>query len=505
MKSFDHRLQEDLFPATPNAFHQLVKRSLATACASFETAQNAVVRSSAVENEKKTRRKPASIFTRIGTVAAAAILVIGTVAVGMVAVLATNEKTTPGASDHEQPTATTAADLTNIVVVEPVETQPAVTDAPKTTNTVHAATVEEFLAAIAPHTEIVLSGGTYDLSMAAQNDTGDNPYASFVQSDYWVDSERFLKIAGVDDLCIRTQEGEKCVFTAKQCEAVFAAESCSELTVSGITFCGDETGISLRSCSNARVEHCAFETEWASDVHRCENITLSDFMLTGSIITLYESKGVTVSNADLSNFGFTTSFCTDILVSECQIHDLQDNWDIESLSEEEPGDASYLISLYDRSGSGSTIEFRNCAFYNNKCTNLFSADGVDHIILAGLNIHDNFVDKLFSLDATESAGSHVIVNCDIVRNNMREFLHCGQSETKVDLSGTSIEENAVKTVFSGGDITVSGCAFANSEVTHWLEGGTEDDPDRLVSVHDPAGNELGGTELAAMTLQRSER
>ena len=380
----------------------------------------------------------------------------------------------------------------------PASALPTASAGQDTTNTVSVAAVDEFLAAIAPDTEIVLAAGTYDLTAAAASYAGGNPYVSFVYSDFLADGDRFLKITGVDGLRIRAAEEGACILTAGHCEAVLAAESCSGLTLSGLTFRGDECGVSFRSCSDVRAERCGISAQVAVSVSRCENVTLTDFALDGTILSLYESGKVTVSDADLSGCGFTADFCTDVLVTGCRIHGFQDDRNGETTADGEAGDASYLITLYGRSGSGQSVEFRDCEMDGNRCSNLFTSDGVDRVTLSGLKIHDNCVDKLWNFDESEPAGSHVVSGCTVERNEIGKLLFCGQSETKVFLSETTIADNEIETVFFGGDITVSECAFENSAPAHWT-GSDEEYRDLRVSVHDPDGNELDEAAFAAMT------
>ncbi len=96
MKPFDRRLQKDLFPKTPAAFRQTVRQTLTNVCDSADPAEDTVVRFSAVESRRQPAQKK-SLFTRIGTVAVAAVLVVSLLAVGTIAVLAGREKKTPAA------------------------------------------------------------------------------------------------------------------------------------------------------------------------------------------------------------------------------------------------------------------------------------------------------------------------------------------------------------------------------------------------------------------------
>ena len=102
MKSFDSRLENDLFPKTPAVFDQMVKQTIKDVCAQSdapqsEVQQTAVERSWTVENGKQRIRKPISTLKRIGLIAAASVLAVCFVAVGMVAFLARSARTLPAA------------------------------------------------------------------------------------------------------------------------------------------------------------------------------------------------------------------------------------------------------------------------------------------------------------------------------------------------------------------------------------------------------------------------
>lgn len=633
MKSFDARLQTDLFPKKPDAFDQMIKRRLDDVCSRQEKSQGTVVPFPTEEANPKPARKTSEIFAHIGAISAAAILVICTLAVGAIAVLSrrANSETpvqlTEAAADcydgkwhyslnetgdtveitANDGTMTATVDLKTLLfeddyraeallpaddllfvfgtfthpsdslwtgigvytlndrktvtylsklgelgtfsyaqrsgdiitlalaysmpygtegwvesgtrtieidIHNPTETlsdrfeqtsfelgEPVPTAEPIPVNTVSVSTVEEFLGAIAPYTEIRLDVGTYDLGAATASYAGDNPYVSFVEGN-WADGDRFLKITGVEDLSIRAAEDAECIFTARHCEAVLAAESCSGLTLDGITFRGDETGVRFQDCSDICVERCAFEAPEAIGVYRCEDVKLRNFAMTeaGSSISLYESKVIYVINVAFSNCGFMLDNCTDVLVSQCRFRDMQDT---EPSPDGEQGDASYLIMLYGQSGSDQSVCFEDCEICNNTCTFLFSSDGIDRVILSGLKIHDNSVSTLFDFDATSDlAGNHVISDCDIKRNRIERFFLVQQSETTISLSGTSVSDNEIEYLFLGGDYTVSGCAFTDSAVTRWI-GGSDDFPDLRTSVHDNVGNTLDDAALTSMTLIRN--
>lgn len=114
---------------------------------------------------------------------------------------------------------------------EPVEPQSVIT-AEQTR--VEVATVDEFLAAIASNTEIVLTGETYDLSEASNYGTADGSYY------FWRDEfdGPALYIFGVDNLSIVSADGDPAMHTIcarPRYANVLNFQSCRNIMLSGFT------------------------------------------------------------------------------------------------------------------------------------------------------------------------------------------------------------------------------------------------------------------------------
>lgn len=194
--------------------------------------------------------------------------------------------------------------------------------------------VDEFLAAIAPDTEIILADGEYDLSTARGYGTDSTPY--------WFWSEEFdgpsLVITGLGNLVIRSENGDvkKCVISAVPRYAnVLSFRSCSDITVQGITAghtvepgycmggvlnyrgcrgvlvenCGlygcGILGVQAEICSDVTVKHCdIYECSYGgirmSEVNsaRIENCKFRD--LGGSSLGFYECRDVKVDGKEVS-------------------------------------------------------------------------------------------------------------------------------------------------------------------------------------------------------------
>lgn len=98
MKSFDARLENDLFPETPAVFDQMVKQTIKVVCAQSEEPKTSAERSWNAENGKRRLRKSAGILKRVGLIIATSVLAVCIVAVGAITFLARNARTLPAAT-----------------------------------------------------------------------------------------------------------------------------------------------------------------------------------------------------------------------------------------------------------------------------------------------------------------------------------------------------------------------------------------------------------------------
>ena len=200
--------------------------------------------------------------------------------------------------------------------------------------TIMVSTVDEFLAAIGPNREIVLTSDFYDLSAASAYATG--------YSDYFYWQDEFdgpeLVITDVDNLTIRSESGDadKCTISAVPRYAdVLAFRRCSNVTLSGFTaghtvepgYC---TGgvLNFYDSDNLLVENCGLYgcgilgvqaeisgnlTVRGCEIYECsyggislgevdgvviENNTFRD--LGGPSMSFYDCKNVTVDSREVS-------------------------------------------------------------------------------------------------------------------------------------------------------------------------------------------------------------
>ena len=343
MKSFDARLQNDLFPKKPAAFDRMIEEKLENVC-SRSGQQGTVIRFPVTEGGKKPLKKTSAIFHRIAIVATAAVLVIGLLAVGAVAVSARKQKTTPAA---------------------PVEEQTAATAVPDATNTVRAATVDEFLAAIASDTSIILTGDVYNLSTASDYgvDGGDKYLWRKVEDGYE------LVLCNLENCRIVGSE-HTVIETDPRHAAVLEAEHCTGLVLTDLTVghtrkpekCSGEV-ICLTNCTDTRIDRCA--------LYGCGSWG----------ITAWHSNGIAALHSEIYECSSGALYiweCGGVEVNDSTIRSCGGG-----------GTLADLIYLQD-----SDVSIRNCDIYDNKTEGSLIYVGDDgtarhRIVLVGTDVHDN--------------------------------------------------------------------------------------------------------------------
>lgn len=178
---------------------------------------------------------------------------------------------------------------------------------------VHAATVDELLAAIGPNTEIILEADFYDFSTATDYGTG--------YTDYYYWTEEFdgpnLVITDVENLTIRSEDGDVkgCTLSAVPRYAhVLSFRHCSGITLSGFTaghtvepgYCMGGV-LNFYDCDNILVDHCG--------LYGC-----------GILGVQAERSGmITVKNCDIyecSYGGIQMSEVTGVVIEKCTFRDL---------------------------------------------------------------------------------------------------------------------------------------------------------------------------------------
>ena len=352
-------------------------------------------------------------------------------------------------------------------------------------NTVYAATVEEFLAAIGSDTEIILTGETYDLRTEAGQ-------VGVVQ----LQNLKRLQITGSGTTVLKN--------------AAVSAEGCTELVLSGIMFeKSTETVVALKGCSDSRMENCTIrDCVWPAygvDVCDCAGIAISNCRIGDCVLAIYATQGkaLSVTDCEINDCGtaLCVSGCEDVSVSGCALHDCWSQDEPQS-DDEEQGDASYWIQI---GGRSSGVRFADSELYGNKCTFLFGVELGSDISFSNLKLHDNDADLLFAFDVTDDGveANVMLSDCEICDNRIGTCFnaYADASTVKITLSGTTLRDNRIDRLFDlthGGDYTVIGCALINNTVETCFRYDTDAEDPSYGSVRDRDGNTLSEAELFAM-------
>ncbi|MBQ1820292.1 MAG: right-handed parallel beta-helix repeat-containing protein [Clostridia bacterium] len=393
MKSFNSRLQNDLFPKKPAAFDRMVRQKLDEVSSQPEESQAATVRFSAAEGKRQPVKTRSKLFVRIGSVAVAAILAVSTLAVGAIAVLAGKEKSTPAVPVAETPTAG---------------------------NTVPAATVDEFLAAIASDTTVVLTGDVYNLSAASDYGVGGGNHYTWreVEDGYELvlrNLEHF-RIVGSENAVIETDPRHAAVLEAEHCLGL----SLSDLTVGHTKRpekCSGEV-ICLTECTDTRIERCALYGcgSWGITAWYGENLTVTGseiYECSSGALHIWECAGVSVAESVIRNCGGG-------------------------------GTLADLIYIQD-----SNVSIRNCDIYENTTEGslIYVGDAeteICRISLVGVDAHDNRLThrSKYVLDFTnpdpDESDRMTVHGCSF-RNNGDNRILPGSSRV-FDLDGNELGE-----------------------------------------------------------------
>ena len=405
MKPFDRRLEKDLFPKTPAAFRQTVKQTLADVCDRSEAAENAGDRFPPAENDGNPARKRSDLFTRIGIVAVAAVLVISLLAVGTIAVLARRSSLNPASSANEQSVTTEAPITEQPEVIETPNAddgQPEVTETPEpkasaepeTENTVYAATVDEFLAAIAPGAEIILTGEIYNLTTAADYGTGGGQYYSWKE----VEDGYELVLHDLEDFRLIGSENTQ-ILTDPRDAAVIRAGNCTDLTFMNFTaghkllpyvLCSGPV-LELSDCTNTRIENCG--------LFGCGRVG----------VNASGCSGLSVVGCDIyecSNEGIDLFECRNVVIDACKLRDCG----LRKLSDDtEPYGASDIFFI----GSCEHIIIKDCDVFGNKALSVIGCAASKKVFLYGTLVYDNELNDVISIEDAEM----IVFGC--------EFRHSG--------------------------------------------------------------------------------
>ncbi len=348
----------DAIPQRPASFDDTVERTLESVCRQQQKQeQKKETPSREWKIETGEQRKRGSRRSVIDYVIGAAAIVVCVAIIG--GAIAFGPRMRRNASSEP------------IEAAQPIETV-------ETVKTVSVSTVDEFLAAIAPDTRIVLADGTYNLADAADYGTAGKRYYTWVdRSDNWFREEEEnsfeLSLRNVNNLTVTGSKNAEIV-TVPRTAAVLSVRNCQGLTLSGFTAghtvasdpCEGEV-VRLVECADARIENCSLYGcgTWGVNAVDCD-----DFVLSGTDI--YEC----------SDGGVMFVRCRNALMTECKVRNCGYR-----------DDAFSLFYVFDC----QNLKITACDVYENRTETVFNLvdDGVEggseNVFLLGTSVHDNTV------------------------------------------------------------------------------------------------------------------
>lgn len=268
--------------------------------------------------------------------------------------------------------------------------------------TVTADSVDEFLAAIGPDTEIILEAGVYNLHDASGYGLEtENPYYMWADSGYGYQ----LTIQNVESLSIRGN-GDVEIITTPRYANVLAFQNCGNLILRDFTAGHTEGG----ECAGGVVH-----------LKGCEQVELENLSLYGCGTTgvrVDNCRDVTVRYGeiyDCSSNGIQADNTHGLLVENCDIHDL-------GKDEFAAGQVFWL-------GQCTDVNIRNCSIFDNRVLQIMHCQPAAGIEMRHCSITRNRVQSsVFSI-----VGSGLVMDgCTFVDNHIRNWF---DSEDKTVLDG----------------------------------------------------------------------
>ena len=249
--------------------------------------------------------------------------------------------------------------------------------------------VNDFLAAIAPDTEILLAEGDYLLSSALDYGSSQNPYYTWEGQGL---GEYTLVIQNVSNLTIRGGgQGKTSILSEHAFSNVMDLSGCKNVTLEGLSMGHTQ-----------RTEHCE---GYVLGLRSCESTTLNDLDLYGcgsvglysydskditlqdcnihdcsnSAMALYDTTGLTARSSIFRSMGgelpasflVTASHSGDITVSDCVFSD------------------NYVGRLIDVADSLSPVSFQNNQITGNRVSGCMLSLVGENLILDGNVFEDN--------------------------------------------------------------------------------------------------------------------
>lgn len=284
------------------------------------------------------------------------------------------------------------------------------------TSRVTVSDVDEFLAAIAPNTEITLSPGVYNLTKAETY--GKNGASLYYRwGNLGFAGEYALELTGIDGLKLIGNNAE--IVTVPRTVNVLSFENCDDLTLKGLAIGHTEETeaceggvVHLQRCSNTVIDGCS--------LYGCGTIG----------VWAEESSRLFVTNSDVhhcSSSGIYFYGGLELQVENCRIYDCG--------SPERYQAASALILLSD----ASDIRISNCEVYGNVADSLVRSYGVSDAEAAQLSIHDNHFTSLLACDSAIA-----FRDLEISGNVIDRFLNAYSTMQTANIDGADFSEEDLR-------------------------------------------------------------
>ena len=285
--------------------------------------------------------------------------------------------------------------------------------------TVTVSTVDEFLAAIAPDTEIVLEAGVYNLhESSGYGLETDNPYYRWVDDGYGYQ----LTIQNAENLIIQGSSKENTeIITTPRYADVLAFENCSNVTLTGLT-AGHTDGaecsggvIYLQKCRNMELHSLGLYGCGTTGVHMD---SCADVAILGCEIYDCSSNGVQADRTD------------SLLVENCTIHDLG----AEAFA---AGQVFWLHNCTD-------VTIKRCQISDNRVLQLLNCQPA-----AGIELRDNVFtrNRIQSCAFAIVGGGLVMENCAFEENHIRQWF-ASEDSTLLDGIGKTWTEEMLDTWYN---------------------------------------------------------
>jgi len=297
-------------------------------------------------------------------------------------------------------------------------------DAPKVeSKVVKVKTVDEFLKAIAPNTEIELAEGEYDLSKASD-------YAKQSGSDYYSWNNNISDGANTAELIIKNVEGltirgagagKTTIAAVPRYANVIRFTGCNNLSVSDLTAGhtrepGECTGgvFLLENCTDINVDKCG--------LYGCGTIG----------VAAENSKNLNVTGCDIYECSYgavEVRDCNDVLVRGCDIHDH---------GTREVGESAYILFSVNN-GTGFTVY--NCKIHDNKAEELLYASLAKNVYFLSNEVTKNtFKDCTFCFEQNGAT----VDGCHFEGNYSKDWYKVNTNVRAADLNGNKLEDAQFK-------------------------------------------------------------